>query len=411
MLRDFEFFVARRYLMAKRKQAMISVITVISIAGVAAGVMALIVALAVNNGFRSTLQRNLVGATAHVTVLEKEPGYGIENWRELASKLAKRPHVESATPTLYGSVFLSGPVQSAGAVIKGIGLSAGYEPPPFLKNLKEGSLRALDQADQLPGLILGSRLAQSTGMTPGARVQLISPQGEMTPFGPRPAYHWFRVAGIFESGFYDLDSAWAFTTLASAQRVLSLNDVVNAVELRLDDIYLAGEVARSIENDVKPKLGATNWMEQNKQLLGALQMERSVTVVTIGLIQLVAALNILIALVMMVMEKHRDIAILVSMGARREQVQRIFMLQGVLIGVTGAAIGLAAGHVINYFAGRYRWIRLSEEVYSLSFVPFEPRWIDSVWVAAAAVAVSFIATLYPARNAARIVPAEALRYE
>ncbi len=411
MRNSFEFFVARRYLMAKRKQAVISVITVISVVGVAAGVMALVIALAINNGFRNTLQRNLVGATAHVTILEKEPGYGIANWREVIARVAGVPGVAASAPTLYGSVFLAGPVQSSGAVLKGVVVSPGAPLPSFLKQLKQGSLAALNGGDGPPGLILGSRLAQSTGLVVNARVNVISPQGEMTPFGPRPSYHWFRVVGIFESGLYDLDSGWAFTSIPAAQRVLALDDVVNAVELRVDDIYQAPEVARAAESLVEPKLAATHWMEQNRQLLGALKMEKAVTVVTIGLIQLVAALNILISLIMMVMEKHRDIAILVSMGARREQIRNIFMLQGVLVGVTGSAIGVTAGHLLNYFADRYRWIRLSEEVYSIGFVPFEPRWIDSLWIAGAAILVSFVATLYPARAATRVAPAEALRYE
>ncbi|MBI4876389.1 MAG: ABC transporter permease [Acidobacteria bacterium] len=411
MRNSFELFVARRYLMAKRKQAVISLITVISVAGVAAGVMALVIALAINNGFRNTLQRNLVGATAHVTILEKEPGYGIRDWREVIARVRRAPHVVSAAPTLYGSVFLAGPVQSSGAVLKGVSFAPGAPLPGFISRLKEGSAAALDDAHGPPGILLGSRLAQSTGLVLNARVNVISPQGELTPLGPRPSYHWFRVAGIFESGFYDLDSGWAFTGMAASQRVLALDDVVNAIELRLDDIYAAPEVARSVEAMLGPKLAATHWMEQNKQLLGALQMERAVTVVTIGLIQFVAALNILISLVMMVMEKHRDIAILMSMGARREQIRNIFMLQGVLIGVTGSAIGLAVGHTLNYFADRYHWVRLSEEVYTIGFVPFEPRWIDSLWIAGAAILVSFLATLHPARAATRVAPVEALRYE
>jgi lipoprotein-releasing system permease protein len=217
--------------------------------------------------------------------------------------------------------------------------------------------------------------------------------------------------GIFESGFYELDAHWAFTSLASAQRVLAVQDVVNAIELRLDDIHAASEVAAQAEQILGKELAATTWMEQNRQILNALRMERVVTVITIGLIQLVAALNILITLVMMVMEKQRDIAVLMSMGARREQIRNIFMLQGVTIGVIGSVLGLVAGYVLSHLADKHRWIRLDEEVYSMSYVPFDPRWIDAAWVPAAAVLVSFLATLYPSRAAARIAPAEALRYE
>jgi lipoprotein-releasing system permease protein len=411
LIRRFELFVALRYLSAKRKQAVISLITAISILGVAAGVMALIIALAINNGFRNTLQRNLLGATAHVTVLEKEPGYGITDWEELVKKLAALPHVASATPSLYAPVFLTGPLRSEGAILKGIAVDAASQPVDALNRLKEGSLEGLRDGADPPGIILGSRLAQATGMLLNARIVVVSPQGELTPLGPRPSYHRFRVVGIFESGFYELDAHWAFTTLQAAQRVLAVQDVVNALELRLDDIDAAPEVAAEAEKIAGPGLGATTWMEQNRQILNALRMERVVTVITIGLIELVAALNILITLVMMVMEKQRDIALLVAMGARLEQIRKIFILQGVTIGVVGSVLGLAAGYSLSFLADKYRWIRLDEEIYSLSYVPFDPRWIDAIWVPAAAILVSFLATLYPARAATRIAPAEALRYE
>lgn len=410
MTERFEFFVALRYLKAKRKQAVISLITAISVLGVAAGVMALVVALAINNGFRNTLQRNLLGATAHVTLLEREPTYGIENWRELAERLRKLPHVTAASPALYGQVFLTG-LRSEGAVLKGVRLDAELEAGEVLRRLRQGSVAQLEDARGLPGIILGSKLAEKTGLPVNSVATVMSPQGELTPFGPRPKTERFRVVGVFETGLYDFDAGWAFTTLAAAQRLLALEDVVNAIELRLVDIYKAPEVTRAVETIAGRRLAATNWMEQNRQLFNALRMERAVTVITIGLIELVAALNIFIALTMLVMEKYRDIAVLMSMGARREQVRRIFLYQGVLIGVVGTVLGLAAGHVLCWLADRYRWVRLDEEIYSLSFVPFEPRWLDSIWVAAAALLVSYVATLYPSRNATRIAPAEALRYE
>ncbi len=412
MLKRFELFIALRYLKAKRKQAVISLITAISVLGVAAGVMALIIALAINNGFRNTLQRSLLGATAHVTLLEKEPAAGIENYEQLLKSVRSLPHVEAAEPSLYGHVFFSGPLHSSGGVIKGIQMGGGADQLPVaLRALKAGSLDTLAPKSGMAGIILGSRLAESVGMRTGDVVTVISPQGELTPFGPRPGYYRFRVAGLFESGFFELDSAWAFASLDQVQRVLSLEDVVNAVEMRLDDIHQAAAVAHAAEALAPPGLAATHWMEQNRQLLNALRMERVVTVITIGLIQLIAALNILITLVMMVMEKHRDIAILMSMGTRREQIRKIFMLQGVLIGAVGSVIGLCAGYILSFLADHYRWVRLDEEVYSLSFVPFEPRWVDGLWVPAVALLVSFLATLYPARSATRIAPAEALRYE
>ncbi|MGI8745912.1 MAG: FtsX-like permease family protein [Bryobacteraceae bacterium] len=406
---QFELFIAGRYLRAKRKQAVISVITVISVAGVAAGVMALVIALAINNGFRNTLQRSMLGATAHVTLLAKDPSEGIPNWRELDPKLRKLPHVIDASPGLYGTVLLKGPVQSTGAYLKGIPLDSQSD---LLSHLKQGSFEDLKKTSGLPGIILGARLAQSTGMLLHSVVGVISPQGELTPMGPHITKYSFRVAGIFETGFFDIDNGWAFTALQSAQQVFAIHtDVVSTIDLKLDDIYKAPEVARAAEKIAGPNLNATTWMEQLHQILTALKMEKVVTVVTIGLIQLVGVLNILITLIMMVMEKNRDIAILMSMGARREQIRRIFMAQGVLIGVVGTVIGLILGYSLSFLADRYHWLRLDQDVYALSYVPFAPRWIDGAWIAAASIFVSFIATIYPARNATRIAPAEALRYE
>jgi lipoprotein-releasing system permease protein len=410
-VKEFELFVALRYLRAKRKQAVISIITIISILGVAAGVMALVIALAINNGFRGTLQRNLLSATAHVSILEKEPGYGIENWRDLVSRLRRLPGVTSAAPTLYGQVMMVGTLQSTGAILKGVEPQSAALQTEMLAHLKEGSLKDLDRAGAIPSVILGSKLAQSLGTSMGKVIRVVSPQGEITPFGPRITEYRFKVAGIFESGFFELDANWAYTSLHSAQMVLNLEDVVNSVELRVADIYKAPEIAAAANRIIGPKLAATHWMEQNKPVLNALRMEKVVTVITIGLIQLVSALNILIALVMMVMEKYKDIAILMSMGARHQQIRRIFMLQGVLIGVVGSAIGLTAGYTISWLANHYQWVRLDEQVYSLAFVPFEPRGLDALWIAAVAIGVSFIATIYPARNATHIVPVEALRYE
>jgi lipoprotein-releasing system permease protein len=405
---SFELFVASRYLRAKRKQAVISIITVISIVGVAAGVMALVIALAINNGFRNTLQRSLLGATAHVTLLAKDPSDGIPNWRELDPKLRALPHVVSAQPGLYGTVLVTGPMQSVGANLKGIPLDTA---PDVLAHLRQGSFAGLRDDAGMPGIIMGARLAQSTGMLLNSVIKVISPQGPLTPFGEHIAPVRFRVVGIFETGFYDIDSAWAFVSLRSAQSLFGLRDLVSTIDLKLDDIYRAPEVAAAAERVAGPKLVASTWMEQFHQILTALNMEKIVTAVTIGLIQLVAALNILITLIMMVMEKNRDIAVLMSMGARHDQIRKIFVTQGVLIGVVGTVIGLILGYSISYLANRYQWLRLDKDVYALSFVPFDARWLDGLWIAAVAIFVSFAATLYPARSATQIAPAEALRYE
>jgi lipoprotein-releasing system permease protein len=407
----FEWLVALRYLRARRKQTVISVITVISIIGVAAGVCALIIALAISNGFQSTLQADLLSATAHVTVLERNPSYGIENWEQLIPKLKRLPHVTGATPGLYGQVALKGPLVGASAVIKGVPLGNGASVPEMLRRLKGGSLEPFDKPGINYDVVLGSRLAEQAGVRVNSPVTIISYQGELTPVGIVPSMYKFRVAGIFESGLFDLDSTWAFTSLRTAQRVLDLNDVVNTIELHIDDIFKAPMVARQAEEVVGTNLVARTWMDENRSLLNALKLEKTVSVITVSLIELVAALNILVVLVMLVMEKHRDIAVLMSMGARRAQIQRIFVLQGLIIGLVGCVIGLATGYTVTALFNHYRWLKLDEQIYALSYVPFQSHWTDGVWVAALALFTSFVATLHPSRTAARIAPAEALRYE
>jgi lipoprotein-releasing system permease protein len=247
---SFELFVARRYLRARRKEAVISVITVISVVGVAAGVMALVVALAINNGFRDTLQRNLLGAMAHINVQEKEPRNGIENWEALAARIRQVPHVTAAGPALYTPIFLSGPVQSKGGILKGV-TSRGAADQRYAAPLEGrlgGRLRAAPDGG-VPGIILGARLAEDIGMLLNSMVSVTSPQGELTPFGPRPSIRRFRVVGIFESGFYEIDDRWAYTSLPAAQQALSLQDVVNQIEVKLDDLNRAPEVARNDRED------------------------------------------------------------------------------------------------------------------------------------------------------------------
>jgi lipoprotein-releasing system permease protein len=404
----FEWMVALRYLRSKRKQTAISVITVISIFGVAAGVAALIIVLAVNNGFQSTLEASLLSATAHVNILERSPEFGISDWQRLAPKLLRIPHVVSATPGLYGQVALKGPILGGNAVLKGVPLGNGAAVPEMLRHLKAGSLAGFDAHN---GIVLGARLAEQTGVVLHSPVTLISYQGQLTPLGVVPSLFHFRVAGIFESGLYDLDSQWAFTSLPAAQRVLDLNDVVNTIELRLDNIFEAPSVARAAEAITGPKLRAETWMDQNRSLLNALKLEKTVSLITVSLIELVAALNILAVLVMLVMEKHRDVAILMSMGARRQQVQRIFVFQGLIIGGIGCLIGLSGGYTITALFNRYHWLKLDEQIYAISYVPFQSHWSDGLWVAALALVTSLLATLHPSRNASRIAPAEALRYE
>ena len=337
---------------------------------------------------------------------------GISDWRELRAKMREIPHVVADAPVLYDpGIVLKGPAATILVVLKGIDKQAELETSDVLRKLKSGSLDDLGMDNGLPGIILGSNAAQDTGLSVGDVVDVVNPEGSLTPFASLPRTQRFRVAGIFESGFYNFDDQWAFASLEATQKLLSVGDVVNDIEIRGDDPALARDIARQAVQLAGNSYTSTNWEEQNSALFDALEVERLVTFVTIGLIELVAALNIFIALTMIVLTKFKDIAVLMTMGARRALVRRIFIMQGAMIGVTGTLIGLVVGYSLCYFAQRYHWVHLNATVYSLSFVPFEPRLVDGIWIAAAAIIVSLVATIYPARNATRITPVEVLRYE
>ena len=470
----FELFIATRYLRAKRRQAFIGIITAISIAGVAAGVASLIVALAINNGFRQDLQQRLIGSTSHISLLRISDD-GINNWPSLLARLSKQPHVVAAAPAIFEQVLISRGPRARGAVLKGMIPSDERRVGDLLNTIKEGSAAPLEETAEpepsdagtttdvrttnrvgtdafvrpatpseakgsaptpapttttdadpnspdslaavnarisaMPPIILGQDMADNLGATLGSIVLVTSPQGELTPFGMVPKYSRFRVVGIFNSGFYDYDSSWAFTSLSAAQRLFGLGDLISVIEFKVDDIDRADVISREIEDAAGKGFMTTNWKEQNKALFHALNMERLVTYITVGLIVFVAALNILISLIMMVMEKAKDIAVLMSMGTRRSQIRNIFIAQGVLIGVIGTAIGLLIGYAISYAGGHYHIISLSPEVYSIDYVPFAPRLKDAIWVVLVALGVSFIATLYPSWSAGKTLPAESLRYE
>jgi lipoprotein-releasing system permease protein len=418
---QFELFIASRYLRAKRRQAVIGVITVISIIGVAAGVASLIVALAINNGFRQDLQDRLLSSTSHINLLRVQSD-GIRDWESLLARLDKQPHVVAGAPAIYEQVLLSRGARAQGGILKGIIPQEEQKVSSILNTVSQGSAVALDQPPtrttdnqstdtSLPPIVLGKDMSDELGAAVGSVITVTSPQGELTPFGVVPKYKRFKVVGIFSSGFYDYDSNWAFIGLADAQHLFDLTDVVSVLEFKVDDIYKAGEIGRQLEAEAGKGFMSTNWMEQNHALFHALRLERVVTFITIGLIVFVAALNILISLIMMVMEKTRDIAVLVSMGAKRRQIRRIFIYQGVLIGVLGTIFGLIAGYGISWTAGHYHLVSLSAEVYSIDYVPFVTRAQDGILVAIVAIGVSFIATLYPSWSAASVLPAEALRYE
>jgi len=407
----FELFVALRYLKAKRRQSVISVVTIISIIGVTAGVCALVVALAINNGFREELEKSLLGATANVNLLRSEND-GIRDYEALATRLSRLPHVVASAPALYGEVLASFRSRASGIVLKGIDPQREVHVGDLLLKLREGSLEGLSQsfADADP-IILGKELAKSLGAFVGDTILITSPQGYLTPQGIFPKYRHFRVVAVFDSGFYDFDATWAFTNLPAAQHLLDLADVASVIEFKIDNIYLAPSVAEEIKAAAGKGFETSTWMEQNHSLLSALRLERLVTILTIGLIVVVAALNIFITLAMMVMEKNRDIAVLMSMGARKRQVWAVFTLHGLLIGAFGTLLGLILGYGGSWLGGRYKLFPLQPDVYALASVPFHARQWDGVWISLAALGISFLATLYPSLSASGLDPVEILRYE
>jgi lipoprotein-releasing system permease protein len=420
----FELYIAARYLKAKRRQAVVGVVTVISIAGVAAGVAALIIALAITNGMRRDLQDRLLGASAHVDLMRVESD-GIRDWQPLVEKLRHVPHVTAAAPGIYGQVLVSRGPRAGFALIKGILPAQERTVSSLLDTITSGSARDLDaeaanqqaQSDAseinvaYPPLVLGKDLAETIGAQVGDSVLVTSPQGELTPLGLAPKYQRFRVAGIFHSGFYQYDAAMAFMRLADAQRLFSEPDLLSVISFKVDNLDRAPAIGKAIEKAAGHGYMTTNWMEQNRELFRALKLEQVVTFIVIALIVIVAALNILIALTMMVMEKTRDIAVMMSFGVQPGQVRRIFLLQGLLISVIGTALGLALGYLAAWAGGHYHFIHLSAEVYNIDTLPFAPRPLDGVIVAAVSIGISLLATLYPSSAAAGILPAEALRYE
>jgi lipoprotein-releasing system permease protein len=414
----FELFVAARYLKAKRRQAVVGVVTSISIAGVAAGVAALIIALAITNGMRRDLQDRLVDTSAHVQLM-RVAGDGIRDWRPLLEKLRQVPHVTAASPGLYEQVLVARGARDGGALIEGVLPDQEITVSSLLKQATPGSIAALQplpegttpQPGELPPIVLGSDLAETIGATVGDRVILISPQGDMTPYGVIPKWVPFRLVGTYRSGFYQYDANMGFIRLADAQRLFSEPDLLSVISFKIDDLTRAPEVGRAIEQAAGKGFMTNNWMEQNRELFRALRLEQVVTFIIITLIVIVAALNILIALTMMVMEKTRDIAVLMSFGVDPAQVRRIFLLQGFLISVVGTVIGLILGYVASWAGGHYHFIHLSAEVYSIDTLPFAPRVVDGVIVSAVSIGISLLATMYPSVAASRILPAEALRYE
>jgi lipoprotein-releasing system permease protein len=402
----FEFLVAVRYLKAKRKQAVISLITVISIVGVAAGVAALIIALAINAGFREDLQNKLLGAQAHISLLPKG-NEGIPNYLEVTRQVDAVPGVVVAAPAVFQTVLVSSGAQNQGVFLKGIIPEMESKISALSDNIVEGNIENFDDNS----IIIGKELAAAIGTYKGDRVRILSAQTRLTPLGGLPRSHTFEVKALFSSGLYEYDKTWVYVSMAAAQRLMGVGDVASAIEVKVDDLYQSKAIGQQIIERAGENLDFTDWMAMNQSIFQALRLERLVMFITIGLIVMVAALNIVATLIMMVLEKTRDIAILMSMGATRENVRRIFVLQGVVIGIIGTILGVIIGQTACYFADKYQLISLAPDVYTIAYVPFKAQPLDSAIVAVSAILISFLATLYPSAAASKLQPVEALRYE
>jgi lipoprotein-releasing system permease protein len=417
----FELFVALRYLKAKRKQTMVSVVSAISIIGIAAGVMALVIALALSTGFREDIQAKIVGATAHVNLLRLD-NTPVLDYERVLRRVQNAPGVTGCAPAIFNQVFIASVRHNQGAVLKGVDPGREREISDFFMHITSGDPDALEraQADNpqepaprpMENIIIGKEMARLMGVQIGDTLRVFYPLGHLTPFGMTTAEKSFRVAAIFESGLWDYDANWAYTSIEAARRLFSFPPGSSSVlQFKTADIEDVSRVAEAIQAAAGPGFTTTTWIDLNKPLFSALKLEKLVLFLTISLIVFVASLNIVTTLIMMVMEKQRDIAILTAMGATSRTVMYVFMLQGLIIGLVGTAIGATLGVASCWVMDTYRLIQLQAEVYSIPYVPFHLKLWDIALVSGTALLISFLATLYPARNASRLDPVEILRYE
>ncbi len=406
----FELFIAVRYLLAKRKQAFISLISLISILGVMVGVMALLIALALMTGLQGELRDRIVGSTAHVYVF-KPGGGGLQDYQAEIAKLKQVPRVQAAAPVVTGPGMISGANGNGFITIKGIDPKLESEVTQIGKSMQTGSLMALETREgDMPGIIIGRELASKLGTFVGDTVEIITPQGTVTPFGMAHTPRRFKVVGVFSLGLFEFDEAYGFVHIDVAMRLLD-KQRPEFIELRVDDLFAAQEVADSIPQLLGDDYMPQDWADMNQSLFSALSLEKLAISITIGLIVMVAALNIIASLVLLVMEKSRDIAILKTMGSSAASIRRIFMFQGLVIGLIGTIGGAIFGCITILLADRYKLVRVPLDVYQISYVPFRLEPLDFVVVVTAAVVICFLATIYPSRQAAKLDPAQALRYQ
>ncbi len=406
----FELFLGLRYLRAKRKQTFVSVITLISVLGVMVGVMALIVVLSVMNGFRADLMGKILGVNSHALVLNY--GGAFKDYRAVMKKVNGVPDVVGSTPFIYGQVMVNHAGNVSGAVLRGIDPETVGQVLGIEQMVKQGSLLSITgQSEGFPTLILGKELARQIGVHPGDVLTLVSPEGRLTPLGRVPNTRKFRIVGLFDSGMYEYDATMLYMSIEEAERFLGLGDKVTGIEMKVDDIDRSDVIARKVQETLGYPFWTKDWKVMNRSLFSALKLEKVTMFVILAMIVLVGALNIISTLVMVVMEKSKDIAILRTMGASSRSVMSIFMLQGLLVGTLGTLTGLGFGLELCHLLSKYKFISLPSDVYYISTLPvLVERW-DVVLVSTAAVAISFLATLYPSWNASRLNPVEALRYE
>ena len=406
-----EYYIALKYLLAKRKQTFISIITIISVAGVAVGVTALIIVLAVMSGFEKELKDRILGATAHVHVTSLDGS--IADPFSVAKRVRQVPGVVGASPYIFSQMMISSGVTAAGGVLRGVDLATVGDVTRLPRDIHRGSIEALREKGPvgMPGVILGKELAGNLGVSVGDVVEILVPGGNVTPLGMFPRVMRYRVGGISESGMYEYDATFAYVSFPEAGKLLGMDGRGTGIEVKVDDIYAAGKVANRIRSSLGYPFWAKDWMQSNRNLFSALKLEKVVMFIILVLIVLVAAFNIISTLIMVVMEKTRDIAVLMTMGATRKTIRRVFALEGLLIGITGTALGTALGTVLCDLLRRYRFIHLPSDVYYITTLPVLLDPLNILLVSGSSVLICFLATLYPSRQAARIDPAEAIRYE